>query len=136
MFENSLEGFRKFYGKEEKCGRHPKFIKDARIFTLDVQYKLSLIYPTKLKSSKAQKFKSSKAQKLKNSKVQKLKNSKAQNLKSSKAQMLKSSKLQSSKGQKIKSTKLKSSPLGGALKTFRGSFQEKREPCVKPRTVC
>jgi hypothetical protein len=39
--------------KNANMWRHPKFIKDENIFTLDIEYQLSLIYPTKLKTSKA-----------------------------------------------------------------------------------
>jgi hypothetical protein len=59
MFENVLEGSRKFYEKEKNASmwRHPKFIRDESIFTLDIEYQLSLINPTNLESSKAQKLK-------------------------------------------------------------------------------
>jgi hypothetical protein len=73
-----LESFSKFYGKEEiySMWRHPNFIKDESIFFLDVEYQLSLIYPTNLKTSKSQKFESSKSQKFE-LKAQKLKSTKA-----------------------------------------------------------
>jgi hypothetical protein len=59
-----------------------QFIQDESIFTSDVEYQLSIIYPTNLKSSKAQKFKNSKVQKPKSLQAQKLNITKVQKLKS------------------------------------------------------
>jgi hypothetical protein len=60
MFENFLEGLENYMKKKKNASmwRHPKFIKDESIFTLNVEYQLFLNYPTNLN---VQELKSTKA---------------------------------------------------------------------------